>query len=65
MAIQPQLGTVQETLLLPLIGRASVSKEFPFFFRKLIAIQDKTLSGLLVQQHSVELQLLLNLTHDQ
>lgn len=33
MSIEPQLGIVQETLLLPLIGRATVSREFPFFFR--------------------------------
>jgi len=32
MSIQPSLGAVQETLLLPLIGRAEISKKYPSFF---------------------------------
>ena len=32
MAVKPQLGAVQETLLLPLIGRAWVSRKHPTFF---------------------------------
>lgn len=39
MSIHPKLGAVQSTLLLPLIGRAEISKRFPNFFFDAKAIE--------------------------
>jgi O-methyltransferase involved in polyketide biosynthesis len=39
MSIQPSLGAVQETLLLPLIGRAVISKKHPTYFTDAKAVE--------------------------
>ena len=39
MKLRPELGTVQETLLLPLIGRVEISKRYPNFFKDEKAIE--------------------------
>jgi O-methyltransferase involved in polyketide biosynthesis len=39
MSIQPTLGTVQETLLLPLIGRSVISQKHPSFFTDKKAVE--------------------------